>query len=176
MSTVRFISDLHFGHSKILDFVGAARGGSTVDEHDQWLIEQWNSVVTKRDAVYVLGDVAFSRKGLACVKNLRGQKFLLLGNHDNFPLSDYEALGFKIIGFKKYKGFWLSHAPIHPQELRGKYNIHGHVHLNSVPDGRYFNVCVEPLQGKPISLTEIAAAMNLDQGKRKPSVDRPLRK
>lgn len=43
----------------------------------------------------------------------------------------------------KYKEFWLSHAPIHPEELRGKKNVHGHVHTESVSDLEYLNVSVD---------------------------------
>ena len=154
-ATPRFISDLHLGHKKILGFAGEHREGSSTDEHDEWIVSRWNETVGKRDPVFILGDLAFSRAGLERVKSLRGQKFLLLGNHDRFSLPDYEAVGLKIFGFCKYKGFWLSHAPIHPLELRGKPNIHGHVHHNSLPDFRYYNVSVEALAGRPVSLDQI---------------------
>ena len=56
MSTY-FISDLHLGHRKILEY-SPARGGKTIDEHDEWLVSQWNSVVrNKKDLVWVLGDI-----------------------------------------------------------------------------------------------------------------------
>ena len=66
-----------------------------------------------------------------------------------------------MFGLYKYKEFWLSHAPIHPCELRGKRNIHGHVHQNHVMDehhkrdNRYINVCVENTDGAPVSLDKI---------------------
>lgn len=154
-ATPRFISDLHLGHKKILNFSREYREGENVQEHDDWIVEQWNSVVGKRDPVYILGDIAFTREGLARAKELRGDKFLLLGNHDLFSLQDYADVGLKVIGFKKYKGYWISHAPIHPVELRGCKNIHGHVHSQSIEDDRYINVCVEPLNGKPISIHEL---------------------
>jgi calcineurin-like phosphoesterase family protein len=35
-------------------------------------------------------------------------------------------------GFLRYKQMWLSHCPIHPQELyRCKLNVHGHIHKNT---------------------------------------------
>lgn len=59
-----------------------------------------------------------------------------------------------------YKGFWLTHAPIHPCELRGKRNIHGHVHDNSVKRGmgldeRYINACLEVNNFKPVKFQDI---------------------
>lgn len=55
----------------------------------------------------------------------------------------------------KYKEFWLSHAPLHPQELRGKINLHGHVHGSTIPDRNYFNCCLENTNYSPISLQQI---------------------
>lgn len=40
----------------------------------------------------------------------------------------------KVYSLVKYKGFWLSHAPIHPEELRGCKNIHGHCHDAVISD------------------------------------------
>lgn len=155
---VFFISDLHLGHKKICEFSSQYRGNcQTVEEHDSWLINQWNSVVSKQDLVWVLGDVAFSKEGLAKVKLLNGTKHLILGNHDQFTYEEYRQYFQKIHGFMKYKGHWLSHAPVHPNQLRGFRNIHGHVHHNTLPDSSYINVSVEALEGKPIVLDLILA-------------------
>lgn len=155
MSTIFFISDLHFGHKNIWKFEGPSRGNAqSMEEAEEWLIEQWNSVVSKRDQVYVLGDAAFNKVALAQIKRLRGNKILLMGNHDVSINSCLQVFGSTIPFCKKF-GYWLSHPPIHPTELRGRKNIHGHVHSNSLPDDMYINVCVEVLGGKPVSLDEI---------------------
>lgn len=117
-------------------------------EQDEWIIESWNFIVTKRDLVWVLGDVAMgkSKEGkpnLKKISKLNGTKKLILGNHDELPIEEYLNYFQVIKGFTRYKGYWLSHAPIHPLELRGKKNIHGHVHHNSIDDRNYINVCVE---------------------------------
>ena len=63
MRTVRFISDLHLGHKSICTFSGKERGGvTTVEEHDRYIIEQWNSVVQKNDLVWVYRDWETDRK------------------------------------------------------------------------------------------------------------------
>lgn len=156
MSKVRFISDLHLGHRNICQFAGALRGGcKTVEEHDQWIKEQWNSVVNKNDVVWVLGDVAFDKNAMRILKQMKGNKHMIWGNHDLFGLDEYRKYFNVVTGFRKKYGIWLSHSPIHPQELRGKINIHGHVHSNSVPHNSYFNACVEPLRGLPITLDEL---------------------
>ena len=156
MSRVFFISDLHIGHRAILKYSAGYRKGDNVDEHDLWLIEQWNSVVKKkRDLVYVLGDVCFDRNKLWILDKMVGTKYLLPGNHDLFPTEVYLSYFDKLIWFRKYHEFWLSHAPIHPVELRGRKNIHGHVHAKSIPDDNYINVSVEVLNGIPISLEQL---------------------
>lgn len=153
---VFFISDLHLGHKRIIEFSLDHRECETVDSHDEWIIKQWNSVVTKRDVVYILGDIAFSKDGLSKVSRLSGIKKMIFGNHDGYKISEYDAVGLKIIGgLVRYKEFWLSHAPIHPEELRGKKNIHGHVHQRSLDDDRYINVSVENVGGIPIFLDAI---------------------
>lgn len=156
MSTVYFISDLHLGHKNILKFAGEYRRGATVEEHDEWLVNQWNAIVHKNDLVYVLGDVAFTLDSLRNIGRMRGQKILIMGNHDKYPLEEYLKY-FRTIRPSPfpYKKFWLSHCPIHPAELRGRMNVHGHVHHNTLPDKRYINVSVEPLCGLPMSLEEL---------------------
>jgi len=162
MGTVRFISDLHFGHRSILKF-SPQRGGTCVDSHSDWLVHQWNSVVARNDYIWVLGDICFDKTHLKHLKKLRGQKVMVWGNHDLFSLPVYQQYFHLVYGFRKKYGYWISHAPVHPQELRGKRNIHGHVHSNYVlgPDGltddRYVNVCVEACDGKPVALDEINA-------------------
>lgn len=126
MSKKFFISDLHFGHKNILKYSGALRGGSTSEEHDQWLLDQINSVVKKGDLLYILGDVAFNNTHLEKMKKIRaGNRVLVRGNHDVLTPNKYLEYFSQIHGLLSFRGvFWLSHAPIHPQELRGRLNIH----------------------------------------------------
>lgn len=155
MSKVYFTSDLHLGHASIIRFAGAhGRQGTNSVEHDEWIIDSWNSIVRKRDLVWVLGDVAMGRPGtkespgegwnnLAKVAKLNGTKKIILGNHDDMPIEAYMKYFQVMRGMDRYKGHWLSHSPMHPVELRGRKNVHGHVHHNSLDDERYINVCVE---------------------------------
>lgn len=156
MANVWFTSDLHFGHKNIQKF-----RFEVVSEEDnrKRIISDWKDCVTKRDDVYVLGDVAFTEETLEEFASLPGRKFLIRGNHDEFSSYQYLSYFQDVYGLKRYKEFWLSHAPIHPNELRYKVNIHGHVHADTIPDGRYFNVSVENLwaMGLPslISLDQV---------------------
>ncbi len=145
-----FIGDIHAGHKNIANF----RKEITSEEHNREVIgESWNKLVTKRDLVWVLGDAAFTQDGLDWIGTLKGEKRLLRGNHDTLPIQKYLEVFSEVYGILKYKNYWLSHAPIHPDELRGKSNIHGHVHYHNIrqcgdfgcskDDGRYLNTSVE---------------------------------
>lgn len=170
MSNIWLCSDLHFGHKNIQRF----RGGIQSEEDNRQLIcYDWKQLVGKKDDVYVLGDAAFTMDTLHEFGSLPGyRKFLVRGNHDCLDTSVYLKYFTQVYGLLKYKEFWLSHAPIHPDELRGKVNLHGHVHYESIRkpfnpatdvkqelDPRYFNCCVEnvlELKGRRlISLEEI---------------------
>ena len=77
----RYISDLHIGHGNVLKF--DQRPFFTLDEMHETIISNWNSVVNKNDDVYILGDFAWKNDiGLEVLKQLKGNKFLILGNHD----------------------------------------------------------------------------------------------
>lgn len=104
---------------------------------------------------------------------LAGTKYLVRGNHDTkFTTEEWLKHFKRVESLVSYKGYWLSHAPIHPYELRGKGNIHGHVHQNSILDydsgapewdRRYINVCVEAVRETPISFDNIKGGWYWDQ-------------
>jgi len=161
MSNVYAIADLHLLHKNIMGFAGEYRDGNTYIENAYALVTQWNAKIRKRDTVYVLGDVVWNTGDLSILSELKGDKILVRGNHDTFPTKEYLKYFNEVHGVVKYKGFWLSHIPIHPAELRGCKNIHGHVHQNSIRDGynqlddRYINVCVENAGSAPVSIADI---------------------
>ena len=156
MSKEFVISDLHLGHKNILSFTKGYRQGTNVEEHDEWIIDQWNSVVGYKDIVYCLGDLSFTTIGFKKCSQLKGQKKLLLGNHDTRSMKQYMDMGFAIMpGLKRTHNHWLSHAPIHPDQLRGCNNIHGHTHQTHINDPRYINVSVEACQAQPVNVETI---------------------
>lgn len=169
MSTVRFIADLHLGHVNM----AKRRGFSSVEEHDAYIIKQWNSVTTKKDLTYIIGDVTMeSSKPYALLDQLNGRKIVIGGNHDK-PGHVVDLLNHvqSIAGMVKYKGIFLTHCPIHPREMkyRIKYNIHGHIHENSIElevrlfgiklfsrvDRRYICVSCEHVDYTPRTLEQL---------------------
>ena len=78
-----YISDLHDLHSSILMFDN--RKFNSVEEMHDTLISNWNKTVTNADNVYILGDVVWSKNPddwNNLFSNLKGKKYLILGNHD----------------------------------------------------------------------------------------------
>ena len=77
-------SDHHFHHSNIIKYCN--RPFETVEEMNQALIDNWNSVVGKDDDVYHLGDFCFGNieKWNSVLEPgvLNGNIHLILGNHD----------------------------------------------------------------------------------------------
>jgi len=125
------------------------RGFSTVQEHDDTIIENINSMVHKKDKLFILGDYAWNQYGM-----LRGEeincihKELVMGNHDTMVTKSYLRQFERLTGFRDYKDFWLSHCPISSEDMRWrKGNLHGHRHggFDDPPElyMPYFNVNIE---------------------------------
>ena len=148
----RFVcSDLHFSHKNM----AIKRGFKTIEEHDQLIIDNWNSVVKKNDIVYLLGDISMEKRApYALLEKLHGIIYVTLGNHDR--LQDTPYLLNYVNGVSscfEYKGYILTHIPIHPSEMdRFRGNIHGHLHDKIILDDRYINVSLERINYTPINL------------------------
>jgi calcineurin-like phosphoesterase family protein len=156
MNNVWFISDTHFGHKNILKYEAERRPFNSIEEHDEVLIQNWNSCVKKNDTIWHLGDVCFGANTLdRVIPRLNGVKRLVLGNHDCYPMDLYLKYFNKVFGVVYFKEFVLSHVPVHPNHVRVRYNLHGHLHSKSVGDGRYFNISVEHHNLKPINLDTV---------------------
>ena len=151
MSKVWVCADLHLGHKNITKFRPQF---ATAEEHHKTVMENFLTTVGKRDKVFLLGDIVF-KEGLEYAKilsTLSANIILVKGNHDAM---DFYADS--VQGLMSYKGAWLSHAPIHEQELdhRKQFNIHGHLHGGFINDPRYFNVSLEHTNYRPILMADV---------------------
>ena len=156
MNRIFVIGDTHFGHTKILDFEKEARPFNSIEEMNETLVENWNKVVKPKDTVWHLGDVLFGDDNFKYVARLNGYKHLVMGNHDQSKLSNYQLYFNKIVGAYKLAGHILSHVPVHPtQKYRFKGNIHGHMHSGKLDDPWYINVSCEQTNLTPIELGSI---------------------
>lgn len=128
MSRVFFTSDLHFGHEKLC----CELRGMSAEASAEMIRRRWNAVVGDDDVVYILGDVSMSNaREVAWLRYLRGRKVVIGGNHDVPSCCRVmEGLDIPVLGCMEYKGFIVTHIPVHPLELtRYRGNIHGHLHL-----------------------------------------------
>lgn len=125
--SVYFIGCLHLGHESIAKH----RGFNNSYEHDETIINSWNSIITKRDLVFILGDVTMEKvEHYHQLDRLKGRKIVVLGNHD-LPKHTRQLLMHveSVAGMIDYKGFALTHCPIHSSEIEGyRGNIHAHIH------------------------------------------------
>lgn len=139
--------------------VARYRGFETVEEHDEHIITTLQNTIHKRDKLYILGDVSWKKPHLYMLLEVPGSKELIFGNHDYLPYQEYAKVFKKLHGFRDYKGWWLSHCPVISQEIRGKGNIHGHIHsTGSTPqpeDKRYINVNIDMNDMKPVNFETI---------------------
>ena len=138
---VVFSSDLHLGHNNIHKY--RCDRFVSQEEHDTYILDKIASL-NKRDTLKILGDFIFdSPKYKFYIEQLHKMSCriqIIMGNHDSLLL--YKESKFEIqLPLYSYKNMWISHCPIHPNELRGRIgNIHGHMHKESLDDPQYFNV------------------------------------
>ena len=138
-----FTSDWHLGHKVI---VPKYRDLESIEQHDNLLFDQM-SKLNKRDILYILGDFVFDSDKydyyIETLAKMSCRIKLIMGNHDTVKLYKETRLPKLEIQLPlfSHKDIWLSHCPIHPQELRGRLgNIHGHLHQAKLDDDRYFEV------------------------------------
>lgn len=114
-------------------------------------IKRIKSKVGKNDTIIFLGDIG----DVSLIKQIRGYKVLIKGNHD---LGDtiYDEYFDEV-----YRGILtisdkvvLSHEPIEGLQPY-LYNIHGHDHANSYCGERHMNVCAEHIDYTPVRLDAI---------------------
>lgn len=162
MQKTWFISDTHFGHSRIITYEN--RPFNSLSEMDEVLIKNWNKKVKNEHFVFHLGDVSLypKDKSIEIFKRLNGRKILIMGNHDRGHSRKYwKSIGFEEVS--KYPilfddQFLLSHEPRYEIADKGLYyNIHGHLHSHGIayqPE-IFFNVCIERNDYKPVDIETI---------------------
>lgn len=168
MPNIYFIGDTHFFHKNIINY--CQRPFKTVEQMNDFIVNRWNSVVSKHDIVYVVGDFALCGKDriIEITKRLNGRKRLVLGNHDGASVSTYFEAGFERVYDHPIiidDFFIVSHEPCTLITEKSLYaNIYAHVHNSSAykdASPRTFCVSAErkTMQYTPISFDEIKNTM-----------------
>ena len=145
---VFFTSDTHFGHNNIMKF--CQRPWKTVEEMDNALIQNWNSVVEENDIVFHLGDFAFAPnwRWKELLEKLNGRIYLIMGNHDVsrwpgdkvmelFERVENQML-LKIDGYKVYLNHFpfLCYAGTYRNPKIASMQLFGHVHMHDNSVGK----------------------------------------
>ncbi len=176
MSRIMLCGDAHLGHKNIHKY---RTDFATAEEHHEIIYDNIRSNVNKRDTLIMMGDTAFTHAWLRKVGEIPAKKKILIaGNHcteNGINMRHLVAEYDEVHAALSYRNYWLTHIPMHPQELRGrKGNIHGHLHGNNVwknwepeedngkvayeeIDTRYISTCLEHCDWKPVSWQELTA-------------------
>lgn len=136
MKKTHFSSDLHLGHKNILKYDN--RPFSTIGEHDEVLVDNWNEVVDGEDDIYFLGDFCFGRPEYAekILQLLKGNKFFIWGNHDKHMVPLYKKygtyLGMSAIVKIDGQEITLNHFAqrVWNRSHHGAWHFYGHSHDN----------------------------------------------
>lgn len=159
-----FTSDWHLDHKNILRYDN--RPFSTIDEHNEAIITNFNSLVRPMDNVYFLGDFSLGNvaNAEAFLQRLNGRLHFIQGNHDTKK---------HILLFQKYGNFLdgLADLKIDGHHLvlchyrlevwnrshHGSWCIHGHSHHNLPKRKHCLDVGVngESYNYQPISFDQI---------------------
>ena len=174
---IYFTSDTHYGHANIIKY--SKRPFAHVDEMNEALIKNWNSVVQPGDTVYHLGDFAFARpdKIESILGRLKGQKILLWGNHDKSLWHEKEMLKryFNKVGDyfelnvpdtdvdRGQRKVVMCHYPMITWNKAhyGAFMLHGHCHgsLRYPFVGKILDVGVDVHNYPPISYDQVKAIL-----------------
>ncbi len=159
---IYFTSDLHFNHTNIINL--CYRPFNDIETMNKTIIDNYNKIVTNKDTVYILGDCGF--KPEEQLKQLKGKKILIKGNHDK--LKDIQNCFINIYDYLEiqynHQKFCLFHYPI--AEWNGYFNnsycLHGHQHNkpeynlnNKNKNFRCYDVGVDANNFTPVSIDEI---------------------
>lgn len=161
-----FTADLHAFHDNIIKYEN--RPFKSVKEMNETIISNHNSVVSDNDDVYILGDIGFTTPELMLnfLKQLKGRKYWIYGNHDKRILKD-KLIREQFIWCKDYfklkynnEQIILFHYPIFAWDCKhhGAWHLHGHVHSSSHEDFYYptkLNVGVDLWNFTPVSFDRI---------------------
>lgn len=161
--TKYYISDLHIGHLNCLKFDN--RPFSSLEEMKQTIINNWNSVVTNKDIVYVLGDMFWNNnEAIEVLHQLNGSICLIKGNHDciNAEMTSYFT---KITDYLEIKdegyNIVLCHYPIAHWRNSDYGTIHLYGHIHAGRDSRPFESYAELMrqQGFPYKCFNVGCMM-----------------
>lgn len=171
-----FASDFHFGHTNILYYDKPLRNFKNIWEHDEAIINNYNSLVSDEDDFYFLGDFSMklSTKYIEnYFKALKGNKYFLKGNHDKKnTIRLYERYG-EFLGelvriIVNDQPIVLCHYKLATwqNQAQGAWHLFGHSHgsFNNTPELKTtlcLDVGIHLNDMKPFEFNQIKELMNV---------------
>jgi len=162
MSKIFFTADTHFDHANIIKY--SNRPYRNVNEMNESIINNWNSIVKPEDTVYHLGDFSFGNPR-KFIDRLNGKILFIKGSHDKY----IEAPYLRIInpdGLKDEYGnsryITLCHYSMRSWDKShyASWCLFGHHHGSLEPYGLSFDVGVDCWNFFPVSLEQIDKKMS----------------
>ena len=170
-----FTSDPHFNHANIIKYCN--RPFTNVNEMNELLISNWNSVVKEDDIIVCGGDFSWGspKDCQNILEQLNGQKVLVIGNHeksvmesaknrDLFTLGLFDILNITVMDEEvsdEFQDIVVCHYPMitWDKSHRGSWQLFGHVHGmlddNSALSPNQFDIGVDSHNFMPISYQEV---------------------
>ncbi len=155
--SIFFTSDSHWNHRNICkgcsdwpDKETSCRDFNTIEEHDNFLLNEINKVVRPSDILYHLGDFGFAVKQGQAIKDIRAKIacetiYLAKGNHDH--IFEHKKYGPEVTAlFKQVKDIYykkidnqfvvMCHYAMRtwPWQHHGSWMLFGHSHSNLADD------------------------------------------
>lgn len=180
-------SDTHYGQKNICRGVtnwresngdipvDSTRDFQTIDQMNDAIVNNINSVVGQDDTLFMLGDVSFGgfdNIGLFLDRLICKNIHLILGNHDHHIENDRGGIQSKFLSIHHYlevkigdHSFVMCHYPLQSWHgmNKGVIHLHGHVHLpdhRKFGNGKKMDVGVDGNGMKPYSIDEIIKIMD----------------
>jgi calcineurin-like phosphoesterase family protein len=163
--TYYFTSDWHLGHVNILKY--SKRPFSSIEEMNNTIINNFNSIVKKEDVVYFLGDFFYAYKEKT---HLNGHWNFIKGNHDkNYPPSNITFDSFNLqktyVDLNIYnQKITICHYPMQAYNCShfNAWMLYGHIHndASNIIQGKKMNVGVDNNNFYPINFEQIQQYMN----------------
>lgn len=166
---IYFSSDWHLGETRITkEFNPFFRPFKSVEEQNECIINNMNSLIKEGDTLIHLGDVAMTVEDMKLLDNLVCKNRILIeGNYDvdkpekRKELEKYfdkivPELKMKINGLKLY----LNHYPTKCNMKSDRFNICGHIHGLWKVQPNMVNVGIDAWNFLPVSFDDIKFVKN----------------
>lgn len=164
-----FTADTHFDHDNIIKYCN--RPFKTIEEMNNKIVENFNSVVKFGDVLYIVGDFAF-RNVWEHFDKLNGYVKIIPGSHDKPITKDIRSGMSRKIVYERIvnidveiegekKTIVLCHYAMRSWSLShyGSWHLYGHHHGKLEPYGLSFDIGVDTNNFFPYSLDDVEKKM-----------------